>query len=98
MNRHRIADWGILYFVAAFVLFIFGGCGADKPKDGGLGGDAQVAVLALSAADATSVTVTVTAPDIASPIVASLAKSGTQWVGTGRRSVPSYKRRRIFRP
>lgn len=62
-----------------FVVFVLGcvGCSTSSPGSG----SAQV-IAELSAADVTSVRITVTGSGIDSPITSALAKSGTVWQGT----------------
>jgi hypothetical protein len=61
-------------------LFTLSLCGCSERRDGPSLGGAEVKVYAINAADVYSVTVTITADDIADPIVVPLTKVGDQWV------------------
>jgi len=61
-------------------LFTLSLCGCSERTNGPSLGNAEVKMYAISAADVYSVTVTITADDIAAPIVVPLTKVGDQWV------------------
>lgn len=71
-----------LYLLALVATLLFA-CG-HTPEDGELAAAEITATTAqaLSASDVTKVTITITAPDIAAPIVQNLVKTGGQWKGT----------------
>jgi hypothetical protein len=79
MDHQRIRSRSAFLAVAA-ALLLQPACGLGPP--GGGEGEVEVALLALNVSEVASVTVTITGPDIGSPIVVPLVKSGTRWGGT----------------
>jgi hypothetical protein len=82
MNSKRDCRCGVVFLTVGLALFAFGGCGKGGGAASTPSGSAEVSVMALSTSDVASATVTISATDIANPIVVSLVATGGTWGGT----------------
>jgi len=70
------------FLIVGVMLFVFNACGSRGGAASVPSGSAEVSVMALSAGDVASVTVTITGDGIVTPIVVALVSTAGTWAGT----------------